>query len=220
MNTPTNSTRICIAVLFLICVTASSTAYADSLEKLFVFGHQYALAKGRLETVAKWDRVVKEETSFPTFTPEGLKKLNLPIVKEWEALREKIKDSAVSDQLKVVNVFFNRWPARTDSEVWQKEDYWATPAEFFAHSGDTEDYAIVKYYALKALGIPADNMRIAVVVNTVRDVGHAILLVKDQGDILVLDNLSNLVLPSEKFLHYRPRYIVNEEGIWQMIDKK
>ncbi|MBM3489300.1 MAG: hypothetical protein FJX68_02450 [Alphaproteobacteria bacterium] len=35
------------------------------------------------------------------------------------------------------------------------EDYWATLAEFFDKHGDREDYAIAKYLTLKAAGVPA-----------------------------------------------------------------
>tara|TARA_Y100000588_G_scaffold358653_1_gene417010 strand:+ start:811 stop:1143 length:333 start_codon:yes stop_codon:yes gene_type:complete len=51
------------------------------------------------------------------------------------ALIEKFHDKDRDIQLAAVNKFFNRFPYVSDSEMWQQEDYWATPTEFLGRKG-------------------------------------------------------------------------------------
>ena len=106
------------------------------------------------------------------------------------------------------------WPYRTDKEVYGKADYWAAPYEFLARSGDCEDYCIIKYYTLKELGVSVENMRIVVVRETIRNIGHAILAVYDGDDVYILDNLSEAVRPMERVRNYVPQFSVNEKHRW------
>jgi predicted transglutaminase-like cysteine proteinase len=96
-------------------------------------------------------------------------------------------------------------------------DYWATPKEFLMLSGDCEDYSIAKYFALKQLGLDISKMRIVVVKDRIRNVGHAVLAVYMDNTAYILDNLSNLVLPHNKYSHYIPQYSVNEIYRWAHI---
>lgn len=108
------------------------------------------------------------------------------------------------EQVKAVNVLINRWPYRTDMDVWGVMDYWETPVEFFQKSGDCEDFAIAKYFALRDLGFPASQMRIVVLKDTLRNLDHAVTAVYLDGDAWILDNLSNAVLSHKRLSHYRP----------------
>ena len=81
-----------------------------------------------------------------------------------------------------MNVLINRWPDRTDMDVWGVMDYWETPVEFFQKSGDCEDFAIAKYFALRDLGFPASQMRIVVLKDTLRNLDHAVTAVYLDGD--------------------------------------
>jgi predicted transglutaminase-like cysteine proteinase len=98
---------------------------------------------------------------------------------------------------------------------WGMEDYWETPYEFQEISGDCEDYAISKYYSLRAIGVPADRMRVIIVQDlNLGGIIHAILGVYEDGDLLILDNQAKQVLPAMRIYHYRPIYGVNEEAWW------
>ncbi len=101
-----------------------------------------------------------------------------------------------------------------DDALWGIEDYWAVPREFVLWSGDCEDYATTKYYALRFLGVPAKDMRITAVWNKQRGEGHAVLIVYVRDKAYVLDNFSDKVLPREKTPYYVPVFSVNEEGMW------
>ena len=133
----------------------------------------------------------------------------------WKDLKKKAEGRPFLEQLDIVNGFWNRWPYRTDKEVYGKADYWAAPYEFLARSGDCEDYCIVKYFTLKALGVPVEKMRIVVVRETIRNIGHAILAVYGEGDdIYILDNLSESVRSAQRVRNYVPQFSVNEKNRW------
>jgi predicted transglutaminase-like cysteine proteinase len=132
----------------------------------------------------------------------------------WDQFREQAKKLQGLELLRFVTKFWNSWPYKEDIVNWGTEDYWEIPAEFLQRSGDCEDYAIIKYFTLKELGIPPEDMRIVVVRDTIRNLGHAVLVVYMQNDAYVLDNLSNVVLSHTRFRHYSPQYSVNETGRW------
>ena len=83
-----------------------------------------------------------------------------------------------------------------------------------SRSGDCEDYAIAKYFALRALGFDRDALRIVVLKDRIRGIGHAVLAVYLADDILILDNLSDRIFSHLKYKHYVPQYSMNETARW------
>lgn len=158
-----------------------------------------------------WLAAMERNRRSPIFFDE--KRFNASTL--WKELKQKAEGKPFLEQLEIVNRFWNHWPYRTDKEVYGRNDYWAAPYEFLVKSGDCEDYCIVKYYTLKALGVPVDRMRIVVVRETIRNVGHAILAVYGEGDdIFILDNLSEAVRPAQRVRNYVPQFSVNEKHRW------
>ena len=102
------------------------------------------------------------------------------------------------DQLDTVNRFLNGWRYREDAANYGRRDYWASPLEFFLRSGDCEDYAIAKYVTLRQLGFAAEQLRLVVVHDVVRDLAHAVLAVYLDDQVYILDNLTRAVLPQER----------------------
>lgn len=140
-----------------------------------------------------------------------------PAAKSWQTVMREAGGLPPRAQMDAVNRFFNQWPYRLDIERFGVSDYWAAPEEFLSLSGDCEDYSIVKYFALKQLGFAGRDMRIVVVKDRIRNVGHAVLAVYIGQTAYILDNLSNLVLPHEAYRHYLPQYSVNEAHCWAHI---
>jgi len=133
------------------------------------------------------------------------------------AWRKILSDTAGRDrreQLKRVNHYFNRWPYKLDIEVYGQSEYWATPVEFMTNSGDCEDYAIAKFFALRHSGFATDELRIVVVWDRIRGIGHAILAVYAQSGVQVLDSLTDFIVSDSKYRHYVPQVSVDETRRW------
>lgn len=176
--------------------------------------------RGALKNMPKWQRVVEAEGKSPTFEKDLSKFMRGSVYKQWTQLVERTKGASVLDKAKAVTAFFNRWPYRTDQDVYKVADYWATPAEFMQKSGDCEDYAIAKFYALIKLGVPAESMRIVALKDTIRNLAHAILVVYTNNDAYVLDNLTDMVLSHARYQHYQPQYSVSAVYRWAHVRPK
>lgn len=137
----------------------------------------------------------------------------------WRALLDGLDGAPRMEQIRAVNRFVNQWRYKSDQENFGKSDHWQTPLEFFARSGDCEDYAIAKYVSLRQLGVPPSAMRMVVLQDTIRDVAHAVLAVEADDDIWILDNLTNAVLPHTRLAHYAPYYSVNEQARWAHVSR-
>ncbi|MDE7241773.1 MAG: transglutaminase-like cysteine peptidase [Desulfovibrio sp.] len=166
-----------------------------------------------LSTLPGWLDVLDRNAASPIFNPA--RQFNRTTT--WAMLRERAQGKSPLEVLKLVNTFWNTWPYREDMVNWGKPDYWAIPAQFLKKSGDCEDYAIAKYFTLRELGFPPEDMRIVVLRDTIRNLAHAVLVVYLDGEAYVLDNLSNVVQPHSRLRNYNPQYSVNENGRWTHI---
>jgi len=132
----------------------------------------------------------------------------------WQELLLELEGRPPGEQVTRVNRFVNQWRYRPDRRLYGTSDYWASPFEFFANSGDCEDYAIAKYVSLRLLGVPDDRLRLAVVQDELRDLAHAVLVVYERDTAVVLDNLTNAVLQHDRVTNYTPYYTVNATTRW------
>jgi predicted transglutaminase-like cysteine proteinase len=172
--------------------------------------------KSKLQGVPQWMRVMekgeKEINLLSTCQPGGA---GCPkAAGAWQKLMGEAKGKPVLEQLRMVTKFFNTWPYRLDKDNYGKDDYWAAPLEFVKNSGDCEDYSIIKYYALRRLGVDPNNMRIVALQDTILKLGHAILTVYAEGKVYVLDNQTSGVFEDSRYPQYVPQYSVNEFFKW------
>ena len=93
-------------------------------------------------------------------------------------------------------------------------DRWSSPLDFFANAGDAEDFAIAKMVTLLELGFSAEQMRVVVVTDALRNRRHAVLTVEHADRVLVLDSLVDVVIGQEGLPHYVPRYSVTLTSRW------
>ena len=128
----------------------------------------------------------------------------------WQRFLDSLRDRPVLERITAVNAFVNTVRYRNDGENWGVGDYWAAPGEFFASGGDCEDYAIAKYYSLRALGFPAEHLKIVVLYDERRQLPHAVLSVNWSGKDLILDNFGKSLSNWTESPHYKPIYAVNE----------
>jgi predicted transglutaminase-like cysteine proteinase len=159
------------------------------------------------------DRIRKEQPIYAACSTD-LAACPNRATKEWLGFLHQLEGRPLEDQVVRVNRFVNRWQYRSDPTVYGKSDYWASPLQFVANSGDCEDYAITKYISLRLLGIPDERLRVAVVHDRVRDLAHAVLVVYQDDTAVVLDNLTNAVLPHDVVANYTPYYTINATTRW------
>ena len=135
-------------------------------------------------------------------------------IEEWQQLVFSLQGHNALAQLKLVNAAINRHRYVDDWANWDLADYWETPLQFLDRSGDCEDFAIAKYLALRAAGMPADAMRIVIVRDHARQRMHAVLAVYVRGRALILDSLYDAIVEADAIDHYEPIYSINERGWW------
>lgn len=171
----------------------------------------------------KWTGMMTRFETEKTLSDDecGLQRYHPCTVKEWKALFARWHEKPFAEMIESVNDFANAFPYTVDQINWGMEDYWEAPYEFLAVSGDCEDYAISKYYSLRAAGIPAEQMRVIIVQDfNLGGVIHAILGVYDRDNTLyILDNQIKQVMPALRIYHYKPIYGINEEGWWAYYPK-
>lgn len=140
-----------------------------------------------------------------------------PLLRELAAQPEAARLARVND-------FFNRRLAsRDDRDVWGRVDYWASPLEALGRGeGDCEDYAIAKYFALVAAGVPVTHLRLVYVQAQQGGpqgptIPHMVLAWygSPDADPLVLDSLVSEVRPASRRPDLRPVFSFNGEGLWQ-----
>ncbi len=136
------------------------------------------------------------------------------VIKTWENGLQKFKGMPLKYMADRVNDLVNQKPYVTDNRNWGRSDYWATPVEFLKYGGDCEDFAIAKYASLKALGVPEERLRIAIVYDKLKNIPHAILVVYTDNGALMLDNQMKSVRATDKVRRYRPIFSINQLAWW------
>ncbi len=144
----------------------------------------------------------------------------------WDKMIESAKGKKPVRKLKAVNDFFNKMKYLTDKKVWKKKDYWASPFEFMGvGAGDCEDYAIAKYFALRAVGIPEKKLKITYVKllhkKTKYEEAHMVLNYyhKPNSTPIVLDNVVKSLKLASKRKDLKPIYSFNASGLWAAQNK-
>ena len=93
-------------------------------------------------------------------------------------------------------------------------DYWASPLQTLGSgTGDCEDYAILKYVALRAVGVDAANLRLVIVQDDKRRTQHAVVAVRYEQHWLILDNLTMAIVTAEDARNYRPLFALNSRAV-------
>jgi predicted transglutaminase-like cysteine proteinase len=141
----------------------------------------------------------------------------------WEDLIYKDKSQSDLEKLEKANHFFNsRIVFVSDIDLWGVQDYWATPIEFLCKkAGDCEDFAIAKYFTLKAMGIPEEKLNISYVKAIQYNIAHMVLTYYSApgAEPLVLDNLVDAISPASKRTDLLPVFSFNGAGLWTAVQR-
>lgn len=207
---------IFLFLLVVVFLLPASSGAEHASESVRIF--QTAAFRGSFKALPKWKRVLSmAQKQVKTLSVCNFRTACPPGAASWLRIKRDAEGKDRVTQLKMVNAFFNSWPYRLDVEAYGASDWWATPQEFLRLSGDCEDYAIIKYFMLRELGFAASDLRIVILKDRIRNIGHAILVVFLQGDALVLDNVTSAIFSHRKYKHYVPQFSVNEKYRWSHI---
>ena len=93
----------------------------------------------------------------------------------------------------------NQLQQSTDINIWQVEDYWASPLEALRkEAADCEDYAVAKYFLLIEAGVPPSKLVLSHVDYQYQEAPHMVLIYENTEDngFYVLDNIVSEIKPS------------------------
>lgn len=199
--------RLTVAATIVLFVGASTAASAGVLQTGLFRTHE--LHSANLTAFPKWRAMLARfNQELTECAPDHCR------LAEWQQLVASLQGHKTLEQLKLVNAAINRHHYVEDWANWDLVDYWETPLQFLDRSGDCEDFAIAKYLALRAAGMPAENMRIVIVNDHERQSMHAVLAVYVRGRALILDSLYDAIVEADVIDHYEPIYSINEQGWW------
>jgi predicted transglutaminase-like cysteine proteinase len=92
----------------------------------------------------------------------------------------------------------------SDQVQYAVDDVWSAPlATLEAGAGDCEDYAILKYVALREAAVSPDDLRLLIVWNPRRRTTHAVLAVRLDEEWFILDNLTLTIVNAAEATYYR-----------------
>lgn len=150
------------------------------------------------------------------FGPQAAERL-----KAWRDLTLNLIGVPEKEKLAQVNRFFNNLPNEDDMVLWGVPDYWATPVELLVrNAGSCHDFALAKYFTLRAVGIPEDKLRITYArvwrSRKAQLETHMVLAYypEPDADPLILDNLLDAILPASQRTDLAPIMNFNAGGLW------
>ena len=117
-----------------------------------------------------------------------------------------LRAETMRDSIARVNAWVNAHVAYAeDAAHYGQADYWAGAEQTLrAGRGDCEDYAIAKMQILAEMGISRDDMYLTIARDLVIRNDHAVLVVKIDGQVMVLDNASDVIADGRDANDLRP----------------
>lgn len=127
-----------------------------------------------------------------------------------------VQSQAPLARLDAVNRFVNeRVRFNSDNAMFGADDRWMTGAETLRRGqGDCEDYAITKLQMLRRAGFAEKDLYLVILRDTRRAADHAVLVVRAEGRLLVLDNGTDRIVDSDTMADYRPIMTYSGNRAW------
>ena len=108
---------------------------------------------------------------------------------------------------------------KSDMTQWGVADVWSPPlasndvGSFDTGFGDCEDFAIAKYVALRAAGVPASGLRVLLVHDNIARMDHAVLAAQDGGHWYILDNRWASAVEDSEVRQFTPLFALDDQGV-------
>ena len=168
----------------------------------------YEKVSTNIQPFTKWTGVLKRHQ-------KQMRSIDRAVFTAWFDRISHLQNQSMEVKMRQVNNIVNLNRYVNDQRGWGQSDHWATPIEFLKKQyGDCEDFAILKFLALKALGVPETKMRLAVVHDMQKNIPHAVLIVYHNGQAFLLDNQIKQVVNTTQVAHYKPYYSISRTAWW------
>lgn len=120
------------------------------------------------------------------------------------------------ERLVAVNRYVNARVAFVDDiRQYRASDHWTSAAETLTRGkGDCEDYAIAKLQMLRRAGFADKDLYLVILRDLMRRADHAVLVVRAEGRLLVLDNGTDRLIDSYEMRDYRPIITFAGDRVW------
>ena len=120
------------------------------------------------------------------------------------------------EQLDAVNRFVNaRVQFTNDRRQFGSADLWMAAGETLSRGrGDCEDFAIAKLQMLRHAGFAEKDLYLVILHDVRRRQDHAVLVVRAEERLLVLDNGTNRIVDSDSLPDYRPILTFSGDRSW------
>jgi len=163
-----------------------------------VFG-SVALAVGATPLERRWSKVERK-----------------PIGPAATAFMKSVSGLNEIEQLDAVNRFVNaRVQFTNDKRQFGSADLWMAAGETLSRGrGDCEDFAIAKLQMLRHAGFAEKDLYLVILHDVRRRADHAVLVVRTEGRLLVLDNGTNRIVDSDLIPDYRPILTFSGDRSW------
>jgi predicted transglutaminase-like cysteine proteinase len=139
-----------------------------------------------------------------------------PVGARATAYAASIAKLSPSAQLDAVNRFVNQRVSFTnDITQFGVSDQWMPAGETLRRGrGDCEDFAIAKLQMLRRAGFSDKDLYLVILRDLARRADHAVLVVRAEGRLLVLDNGTSRIVDSEMIADYRPILTFSGNRVW------
>lgn len=120
------------------------------------------------------------------------------------------------EQLDAVNRYVNQRVAFVnDIQQYGVTDRWMPASETLRRGrGDCEDFAIAKLQMLRRAGFAEKDLYLVILRDLARRADHAVLVVRAEGRLLVLDNGTSRIVDSASIADYRPIFTFSGTKVW------
>ena len=127
-----------------------------------------------------------------------------------------VADLSPLDRLDTINRYVNqRVVFVNDIQQYGVSDQWVAAGETLRRGrGDCEDYAIAKLQMLRRAGFAEKDLYLVILRDVARRADHAVLVVRAEGRMLVLDNGTSRIVDSAMIADYRPILTFSGSKAW------
>jgi len=205
----------------LICpptelIAGTLTSSVDRADEPFGLSTSMVTTGTLLEKWLDVEREVDDERLVLRICEENRASCQSPAALQFLAIVDSARTLEGRARLGEINRAVNlKIKPMSDLALYGAEDVWSPPLATLAKgAGDCEDYAIAKFVALQAAGVSADDLRIVILRDDIREEDHAVVAARLDGNWLMLDN-RHMVMPEDQQVrdYYRPIFLIDHNGV-------